>query len=128
MAPSIYLDTEAKLCKKFVQEIEQMQALSLFPAPFILIHIANERKSTGNKLMDMLHNKHLKAMGMLTGAPDYLILFRFGKSAAIEFKRDPKCKLSPAQKDFQNSCETLFIPHLVTYSIQEAIGFIHDLC
>jgi hypothetical protein len=123
-----YLDTETKLCKKFMAEVWEMQALNQFPAPFVILHIANERKSTGNRIMDMLHNKHLKAMGMMKGAPDYLILFRFGKVAAIEFKRDKTCKLSDSQKEFKVKCEDLLIPYLMTYSKDEAIGWIHELC
>ncbi len=123
-----YLDTEAKLCKRFMREVWEMQTMNLFPAPFIIIHIANERKSSNNKLMDMLHNKHLKEMGMLKGAPDYVILFRFGKVAAIEFKRDKSSKLSDSQKVFKANCEELIIPYLMTYDKDEAIGWIYELC
>ncbi|GEM_PF-5911582 len=128
MAKNVYLDTEAKLCKRFMRELSDLYACNFFSTPFIIMHIANERKATNNKFMDMLFNKHLKEMGMLKGAPDYIVLFRFGKVACIEFKRDKKSKLSESQKVFKDKCEELTIPYLMTYEITEAIGWIHELC
>jgi hypothetical protein len=119
--------TEAQLCIQFMNQLNQLKQLNYFETPFIIMHVANERKSTGSKLNDMLYNKKLKAMGMLKGAPDYIITYRFGKTAAIEFKRNAKCKPSPAQMAFREEWEDLGAPYLLTYSVEEAIGFIHDL-
>jgi hypothetical protein len=121
------MPTESQLCVQFMKQLRELQQLNYFETPFIIMHIANERKSTGNSHLDMLYNKRLKTIGMVKGAPDYIITYRFGKTAAIEFKRNAKCKLSPAQLTFKQEWEDLGAPYLLTWKIDEAIGFIHDL-
>jgi hypothetical protein len=120
---------ERDVCKRFIHYLEERYGKDHYDWPFILMHIANERKSTSNKIMDMLYNKSLKSLGMLPGAPDYLIINPFGRVAAIEFKRDKKsCKVKDFQLKFKQKCEELLVPYLLTCDPDEAFGWVEDFC
>lgn len=130
--PKAFTPTESTLCKQFVNGIFQRRAYSFYDGDFELIHIPNERIGSGNKFNDIMYHKHLKSMGMLPGAPDYVILYSlpmeaFCRVAAIEFKRDKSCKLSENQKIFKSRCSDLAIPYLCTWSLDEAYDFVKRL-
>ena len=116
--------TESQLCKAFVREVHYLQQCNQFSAPFKLIHIANERLKTNNKHLDQHYTGHLISMGMILGVPDYLISYQHGYHAWIEMKKCSKSRVQPSQKAFKQHCESMNIPHLITWEIDKAIAFI----
>lgn len=119
---------ESDICKKFVRDVEKLKAYGMFKTDFDLIHIANERVHTGNRIRDISYLKHLVAMGMLPGAPDYFVVYKGGRIAAIEFKRDKSgLKLKGNQLVFKERAHALDIPYLCTYDVQEGIDFLIGL-
>jgi hypothetical protein len=112
--------TETQICKQFVKIVRELQSYKQFSTDFILLHIPNESKRS------QFYGSMLKAMGMLAGAPDYLVLYT-GGWAAIEFKRDKSSPQQKTQKQFQHRCNELGHRYLLTYNIDEAIEFLHNL-
>lgn len=111
------LPKESDICKSFVMQVKQLQAVRYFEKDFALIHIANENMSSKG------YRRHLRALGLMPGVFDYMILFASG-CAFIEFKRDTKCKLSPMQVKFSTLLDSLGINWIVTSDIETAITFI----
>jgi hypothetical protein len=118
---------ESDLCKSFIRQVKTRQCYNYYGTPFEILHIANEHKATNNRLKDIMYLKHLVAMGLLPGAADYFILYKPGKIASIEFKRNKASKLTENQKKFKARCVDLGIPYLCTYDIDEALDFMKDL-
>jgi hypothetical protein len=108
---------ESDICKSFVMLVKQLQSAGYFEKPFALIHIANENMNSKG------YRWHLKALGLMPGVFDYMILFASG-CAFIEFKRDNKCKLSPMQIKFSTLLDSLNIKWIVTSNIDIAITFL----
>lgn len=112
---------ESKMCEVFYQHYLQLRNVRYFENRAFVFHVANERKTS------YVTGARLKKMGVVAGVPDYCILLKGGLVAFIEFKRDAKCKLSKSQLYFRDLCDTLEIPYLLTWNIDEAIGFIKSL-
>lgn len=85
-----------------------------------MIHIANENISSP------AYRSHLKAMGLLPGVPDYMILFE-GGVAFIEIKRDKTCKMTKAQKIFTELLTVFNIPWICTYDKDKVIEFLTEV-
>lgn len=117
--PSI-IPKESATCKHFVIQFKQMAWWNLFKKPLALIHIANENISSPGYRM------HLKAMGLMAGVFDYMVLYP-GGVAFIEFKRDKSCKFTPAQKRFSELLNTLNIRWIEANTVEEAITFCENL-
>ncbi|MEN5278937.1 hypothetical protein ABE527_18570 [Brucella sp. TWI432] len=79
-------------------------------------HIPNE--VAGGSKNAGLRYAIAKALGMISGAADYVFLWD-GGSAAIEMKA-PKGTQSGNQSDFQKWCELMDVPYYVTRSADEA--------
>lgn len=119
---------ESDICKLFIRNVKNLKAYGYFKTDFEILHIPNEHKQTGNRIRDIQYLKHLSSMGMLSGAPDYLIIYKNARIAAIEFKRNKAgTKLKGNQLAFKKRAESLDIPYLCTYDIGQAIDFITDL-
>lgn len=116
---------ESDICKAFYSEVRMLQNWKQFPCEIEIMHIANERPMTKDKNQWFAYNNHLKAMGVLKGAPDYLIIAK-GRFMFIEFKRSKSQKLSDQQVMFKEFCDRNEIPFLCTYTSLEAIKFIKD--
>lgn len=118
---------EKDICKEFVKLFEFLNFHKQFknqdgtPKPMFMFHIANEQHTT------KAYTLSLKAMGLKAGVADYCFLLPGGRVAFIEFKRDKRCYLSAAQKEFSLICETLNIPYMVAYSVDDAISWIRQL-
>lgn len=92
-----YRSIEKPICKSLYSQFLKLQALNQIDKETLMIHLANERKSStykvkngafnpfkdqtiyhkynqGMQQRDMLYNKGLKEMGMLPGLPDYMII------------------------------------------------------
>ena len=108
---------ESVICKQIVIEVSHLKSLNYFANEFALIHIANENVS------GLGYRRHLKAIGLMPGALDYLLLYT-GGCAFIEVKRDHKCKLSPMQVKFTKLLDSLGINWIVAHSPQEVTSFI----
>lgn len=118
--------TETDICKSFIRQVRMLEALKQFDREFIIMHVANESRS-GNKLQAIIFTKQLMAMGMLPGAPDYIIIYAPGKVAAIEFKRNKSSKLSENQKEFKRRCDLMGVPYLCTFDKEIAITWMMQL-
>jgi hypothetical protein len=112
---------EADICEAFYAQYEELSLLGEFKSDPLVFHVPNERRTSQQ------YGAKLKRMGVLAGVADYCIVHSEGKVAFIEFKRNAKCKLSPAQEHFKNSCEDLKVPYLLTYSADKAIDFLKSL-
>ena len=112
--------TEDELCKQFCYQIE---CLLLYKQvqPFIMFHVPNEREFKKGKGYG--HYNNLLAIGFKPGVSDY-ILMNGTKTVCIEFKRDKTCKLRPNQVIFKNRCESLGIPYMMTFDVDEALNFV----
>jgi hypothetical protein len=111
---------ESDICKHFYRSVVDLQNYKQFSFDFVILHVANEQMSS------MRYTKHLMRMGMMPGAPDYLILYE-GGWAAIEFKRTSKGKQTANQKNFEIKCVNLGARYLLTSESQVAIEFLHSL-
>jgi hypothetical protein len=86
--------------------------------PLLYLHIPNE--GVRGKTMKAL----LKAAGLVSGAADFLIVFR-GVAHFVELKirkspnADPQKALSQPQRDFRDECGRLGIPYAVCCTIDE---------
>ena len=63
----------------------------------------------------------LKAMGVMTGWPDLLLLSPTGRVHGLELKREG-CVLSKAQEDFQVWCITHGVPYSAASTIKETLA------
>ncbi len=106
---------EKHICQQFYREIQQLKALNYFSCNIFPFHIANEQYTSVG------YTRTLKSMGLTAGVADYCILMPYGKVAFIEFKRNERCKISTAQKEFATICSELGIPYYVAYNSQQAI-------
>lgn len=112
---------EKNLCKKFYQEFKQLKALNYFKSEVFIFHIANEQYT------NIGYTRNLTAMGLTAGVADYCVLMPLRMTAFIEFKRSPRCKQTAAQIDFQQVCERLDIPYLLTSEPVKALKWIKNL-
>lgn len=117
-----YRSIEKPICKSLYSQFLKLQALNQISKETLMIHLANERKSStykvkqgalnpfknediyhkynqGMQQRDMLFNKSLKEMGMLPGLPDYMIIKPNFKTTL---------KLNPISNPI---AETIVIPH-----------------
>lgn len=113
--------TEATLSKQFIKKVYTLQHLNYFSKKFFIFHIPNERKS------HPLVHINLKLMGVTAGIFDYCILVEGGKCGFIEFKRNSKCKLTPAQEEFGSLCDSFKIPWKKVWECEDGIDFIKSL-
>jgi hypothetical protein len=118
---------ESDICKAFIRRVKILKAWNYFKTDFEILHVANEQQSIRKNLKDIMYLKHLCAMGLYPGASDYMIMYKPGKMASIEFKRNKSSKLSNNQKVFKSRCEDLCIPYLCTYDVDEAVAFMEKL-
>jgi hypothetical protein len=94
---------------------------------YIFTHIANERKT------HIAVGKKLKAMGLCSGFPDYLVIVPIGEKkhiVCIEMKRSVKSFSTVSEKqkkwvDELQKCEEC--EAVVAYGANEAISFIESL-
>lgn len=115
---------ESDICKRFFRTVQIMQGYNQFPKDFFIFHVPNETV-VPNEYFHRTH-KHLQMMGLIGGVADYMILYDKGW-AAIEFKRDAKCKLTDKQQEFKLICNLFGAPYLLTHSDEEAINFLKNL-
>jgi hypothetical protein len=109
------------MCQAFIRHLDNIPKLRKY-RPYIL-HIANERKCS------WAQGKKLKAMGVMAGAADYLIMKplgmkterRFIQNLYLEFKYG-KNRQSPAQKTFEKIVTSCGHLYKVVYTIDEAIA------
>ena len=66
-----------------------------------------------------------RALGLITGASDYLFLWGAG-SAAIEFK-SATGRMTLAQTDFKQWCADQGVPHFVARSAAEGLAILREL-
>jgi len=65
-----------------------------------------------------------RALGLITGASDYLFLFKDG-SLAIEFK-SASGSLSPGQRDFREWCKSQDVPFHIARSAPAALAILRE--
>lgn len=119
---------ESDICKLFIRNVKKLRSYNYFKTDFEILHIPNEHKKTTNRVRDISYLKHLVSMGMLAGAPDYLIIYDGAKVAAIEFKRNKAgTRLKGNQLAFKHRANELSIPYLCTYDIEQAVDFLTEL-
>lgn len=97
-----------------------MKAWGLLSHVKAFIHIPNEN------ITSPAYRIHLKAMGLMPGISDYMVLYDRGV-AFLEIKRDAKCKLSQHQEIFFELLKSLNIPCLCTHDIDTVITFLENL-
>lgn len=102
----------------FVDQFYKLQAHGHLHPELRLDKIANEGKRSKG------FRRKLKREGWRGGLSDYIVFCPNGKFIAIEMKIPGALKLEGAQLAFQLWCQTHNIPHLVTFSPEEAINFI----
>ena len=112
---------EGEICISFYNQVQQLIRVNYFPKKFVIFHIANEQKT------NIAYTLHLKKMGLLKGIPDYCCIAETGVVCFLEFKRNPKCKLTPAQKAFKEQCIEFNIPYVTVYNETEAIDFLRKV-
>jgi len=113
---------EKDISKAFFIRFQTLQQYKQFNKNVFVFHVANEQNN------NPLYTMQLKKMGLIAGVADYCILIEGGKVAFMEFKRNAKCKLSEAQKQFQSLCESFEIPYAVVWDVDNAIDFIKQCC
>lgn len=118
---------ESDLCKAFIRNVKKLKAYNYYKTDFEIVHVANERISTGNKVRDSIYGNHLVSMGLYPGVADYFILYKPGRIAAMEFKRDKTAKLGKNQLTFKKRCDDMEIKYICTYDIDEALEFVRGL-
>lgn len=104
------LGLEDAICIEFTDWLRSQ--IKTGDIPCVFWHTANEGKRSWKQ------GTLRRAMGMVAGAPDYVILFAHGP-LLLEFKT-PDGRQSPAQKLFQKWCEYVGIPYHVVRSVREA--------
>lgn len=80
--------------------------------PGILFHVPNEGKRT------RLEAAALRALGVVAGAPDFVLLLEGGLCACIELKT-MSGMVSPEQERFEERCVALEHPYRVVRSLEE---------
>lgn len=118
---------ESDLCKSFIRNVKTLKAYNYYKTDFEIVHVANEHKATGHTVKDIMYLKHLVSMGLYPGAADYFILYKPGRIAAMEFKRNKSSKLTKNQLTFKKRCDDMKIKYICTYDIDEALEFVRGL-
>jgi hypothetical protein len=77
----------------------------------MVVHIANNPRSARD-------GARLKALGLVAGAPDLLVVLPHGRGCFIEVKSQ-KGRVQEAQKAFELTCRALDWPWLVARSIDD---------
>ena len=77
----------------------------------MVLHIHNNPRSA-------IDGARLKAMGLVKGAPDLLLVLPHGKGAFIEVKA-PKGVVKPEQHSFSFTCQALGWPWFVARSVDD---------
>jgi hypothetical protein len=77
----------------------------------MVLHIANNPRSARD-------GARLKAMGLVAGAPDLLVVLPHGKGCFIEVK-SPKGRVQEAQHSFSFTCQALGWPWFVARSVDD---------
>jgi len=111
---------EKDICKKFYNQVIQLQSYNFFKFPFLIFHVPNEQFTS------KYYTLELKRMGLKSGVPDYAVIYH-QSIAFIEFKRNEKCKLTENQQKFAKQCNNFQIPFLKTHDPEEAIEWIQAL-
>lgn len=94
----------------------------------IWLHPANELATAevrGGKVRVPPRVALARALGLITGASDYLFLYRDG-SLAIEMK-SAKGSMTPGQRDFREWCVLIGVPYYVCRSRDQAIAVLDGL-
>jgi hypothetical protein len=112
---------EKDLCKQFYHKVCFLQHYNQFNSEFFIFHIANENISSD------AYRIQLGLMGVKAGVADYCILIKGGRVAFLEFKRDSKCKPTPKQKEFSETCLKLEIPYTIKWDVDEAIDWLRSI-
>lgn len=90
----------------------------------VFLHPANElANSKGKRVSPAI--ALAKALGLITGASDYLFLWD-GGSAAIEFK-SAKGSLSKGQRDFRDWCAAQGVPFHIARSCEQGLQILKDM-
>jgi hypothetical protein len=84
---------------------------NVLPGSAMVIHIANNPRSARD-------GARLKALGLVAGAPDLLVVLPHGKGCFIEVK-SAKGRVSVEQYSFSYSCVALNWPWFVARSIDD---------
>ncbi|MBF5091934.1 hypothetical protein F1640_18435 [Novosphingobium sp. NBM11] len=95
----------------------------------VFIHPANElagitRVDRQGRRRALPQAATARALGLITGASDYLFLFGDG-SLVIEFK-SADGRLTPAQRDFRDWCKSRDVPFHLARSRVEALDVLRD--
>lgn len=111
---------ERDICVSFYSLVSYLKRSNFFKKDFIIFHIPNEQYTR------ITFTMMLKKMGLLKGAPDYCCVYENGV-AFIEFKRNEKCRLTDAQKNFQQRCKDLNIRYEIVYNENQAVTFLENV-
>lgn len=88
----------------------------MLPGSAMVIHIANNPRSARD-------GARLKALGLVAGAPDLLVVLPHGKGCFIEVK-SAKGRVREEQHSFSFTCQALGWPWFVARSIDDVrLGF-----
>lgn len=112
---------EKEICKLFYKQYLYMKAYNQFSNNAFVFHIANEQNCSKYYTMELMR------MGLTAGVADYCIITNEGRVGFIEFKRNSKCKLTPAQRKFKAECEERDIGYIVAWDVEEAIKFVKNI-
>lgn len=108
------LHKEQRLCVEFADLLRYYTLDGTLKT--IWLHIPNESKRS--IIVALL----LRAMGMITGAADYVFCWHNG-SGFIEFKVGTN-KQTESQKEFQVWCDSLGVKYAVSYSVDDGIDIL----
>lgn len=112
----VTIGPEERICIDFADELRFKTLQGDFRA--VWLHIPNEAKR--HPITALI----LKAMGIMTGAPDYVFCWK-GGCGFIEFKSG-KGKQTEWQKYFQSWCEYAGIPYVVCRSVADGTATLRE--
>ncbi len=112
----VRLGAEDRICIEFATRLRHLALEGRLKCTFT--HLANEGKRS------LIVARILRALGMITGAPDYVICWENG-SGFIEMKAG-KGVQTPAQKWFEAWCSDNKVAYRLCYSADEAIAEMED--
>lgn len=108
---------EERICIEFADTMRRYVLTGLYSG--LWMHLANEGKRHPVTAIVM------KAMGMLTGAPDYVFMWE-GGNAVIEFKVG-KTKQTPFQEFFQIWADDSKVTYALCRTADQAVDLLREL-
>jgi hypothetical protein len=128
--PKTSAPKEKEICKSFYHQVKLRQQFNQIRNDILIFHVANQQ------FTNIVFSMESKRMGMMAGVFDYIILIKervlggIKTSAGIaflEFKRDEKGKLTPAQLKFTEILDLFGIKWKVVCTSEQAFEFIAGL-